>query len=155
MVPYAGFWIRFVAYIIDAVILNIVAGVLGGLFGVGIGLSGLGAGATQGASFGIIGVTLIVNWVYYAGMESSAWQGTLGKKALSLVVTDEFGERIGFARASGRYFGKLLSSLIMGIGYIMVGVTDRKQGLHDKLAGTLVYKSNAPELLRNSAEVFS
>jgi len=53
-------------------------------------------------------------------------------------VTDLNGNRISFARATGRHFAKWLSTLILWIGFIMVGFTDRKQGLHDMLAGTLV-----------------
>ena len=97
----------------------------------------------------------MINWLYSAVLESSTWQATVGKKAMSLVVTDSAGQRIGFGRATGRYFGKFISSLILGIGFLMVGWTRRKQGLHDMMASTLVYKTNAPELLHNAAEVFS
>jgi len=67
-------------------------------------------------------------------------QATLGKRIVGLKVTDLAGNRIGFGRATGRHFAKMLSSMIMNIGYIMVAFTDRKQGLHDMLAGTLVMK---------------
>lgn len=154
MTPYGGFWLRFVAYIIDAVILNIAGSVIGAVFGVGMGMAQLSQDAATGASLGVVGISLVINWLYSAVLESSAWQATVGKKALGLVVTDLSGDRISFARATGRYFAKILSSLILLIGFIMAGLTERKQGLHDMLAGTLVYKSRAPELLRNSAEVF-
>jgi uncharacterized RDD family membrane protein YckC len=76
----------------------------------------------------------LVNWIYEAGMESS----TLGKMALGLKVTDIWGKRISFARATGRHFAKYLSGAILMIGYIMAGFTARKQALHDILAETLV-----------------
>ncbi len=71
-------------------------------------------------------------------MESSSKQATLGKMALGIIVTDVNGERIGFGRATGRFFGKIVSGMIFYIGYIMAGFTDRKQALHDMMAGTLV-----------------
>ena len=77
-------------------------------------------------------------WLYWALLESSPWQATLGKKALGLLVTDLQGRRITFARASGRYFGKLLSTIVLGTGYLMAGFTEKKQALHDILAGCLV-----------------
>ena len=73
-------------------------------------------------------------------MEASSKQGTLGKMVLGIIVTDEAGNRISFGRATGRYFGKILSSLILLIGYIMIAFTKKKQGLHDLLASTLVVK---------------
>jgi uncharacterized RDD family membrane protein YckC len=76
-------------------------------------------------------------------MESSARQATLGKMALGIVVTDLDGNRIGFGRATGRYFAKILSALILLIGFIMAAFTQKKQGLHDIIAGTLVVKKAA------------
>jgi hypothetical protein len=75
-------------------------------------------------------------------MESSTKQGTLGKMALGIKVTDLNGNRIDFSKASGRYFGKIISSIILCIGYIMVAFTQKKQGLHDIMAGCLVVNSN-------------
>ena len=155
MQPFGGFWIRFLAYIIDAIILQIASSVaimvVGGvLFAVGISeeVAGVLVIVAYGFSF-------VLNWLYYTVLESSEWQGTVGKKALNLIVTDESGERIGFGRANGRYFAKIISTMIMLIGFFMIGWTGRKQGLHDMIAGTLVYKSNSPHLVRNSADVFS
>jgi uncharacterized RDD family membrane protein YckC len=82
----------------------------------------------------------MLSWIYYASMESSSWQATLGKKILGLKVTDLAGNRISFARASGRFFGKILSGMILGIGFLMAGFTQRKQALHDILAGCLVLR---------------
>jgi uncharacterized RDD family membrane protein YckC len=81
------------------------------------------------------------NWLYFSLMESSSSQGTLGKIACGLKVTDTRGRRISFGRATGRYFAKILSGLTLGIGYLMVGWTRQKRGLHDFVAGTLVVRT--------------
>ena len=77
-------------------------------------------------------------------MESSAKQATVGKMALGIIVTDLDGRRIGFGRATGRYFAKILSALTLGIGFLMAGFTERKQALHDMVASCLVVKGVAP-----------
>jgi len=81
---------------------------------------------------------LVLPWLYFAIMESSSHQATLGKMALGIMVTDTQGRRIPFARATGRDFGKIVSGLILYIGHIMIAFTERKQGLHDIMAGCLV-----------------
>jgi hypothetical protein len=85
---------------------------------------------------GLLG--LVVGWLYFALQESSTAQATLGKRALGIKVTDANGRRIGFGRATGRFFGKILSGLVFAIGFMLAGWTERKQALHDFLAGTLV-----------------
>jgi uncharacterized RDD family membrane protein YckC len=80
----------------------------------------------------------IMCWLYFAICESSAMQATLGKKVLGLKVVDLSSRHIGFGRATGRWFGKYVSMLTIFIGFIMAGLTARKQGLHDLMAGTLV-----------------
>lgn len=156
---YGGFWIRFGAYIIDAIILSVVQGLIGAIFGISIfGAASLAPGTEDAlaTSGGLILqlVSLVIGWLYFALMESGAWQATLGKKALGLVVTDTNGYRISFMRATGRYFAKLLSGLILLIGYIMVAFTERKQGLHDILASTLVLKGE-PGQHATDPDVFS
>ncbi len=160
MIPYGGFWWRVLAYILDAIILQIASSVVGGIFGVGLALPLTGLGAAEETTigtmmFGVFGVTLIINWLYFAIMESSRLQATVGKLAVGVVVTDLKGERLTFARATGRYFGKILSSVVLCIGYIMVAFTERKQGLHDLVAGTLVYKTRDPAQLYDNREVFA
>ena len=81
---------------------------------------------------------LILGWIYFAAMESSPTQGTLGKMALGIKVTDMEGDRVEFGRATGRHFGKIISTIILLIGYIMIAFTQKKQGLHDIMAGCLV-----------------
>ena len=71
-------------------------------------------------------------------MESSSWQATLGKRAFGLRVVDETGQRIRFGRATGRYFGKIVSEFLLFVGYLVVAFSKKKQGLHDMMANTLV-----------------
>jgi uncharacterized RDD family membrane protein YckC len=89
----------------------------------------------------IVGV--ILGWLYFALMESSSRQGTLGKMALGIKVTDLSGNAISFGRATVRHFGKILSTIILLAGYLMVAFTAKKQGLHDMIAGCLVVKQTA------------
>jgi len=150
-VEYAGFWLRFVAVIIDAIILGIVQMIIIiPLLGV-IGFTAMNAKSmsseeTTAAIFAIIGVGVVTNftliimgWLYYALMES--YKGaTVGKMAMGLKVTDMEGNRINFLRATGRYFGKIVSGMILLIGYMMAGFTEKKQALHDIMANCLVVK---------------
>ena len=86
-------------------------------------------------------LAIVGNWLYYACFESSTWQGTPGKKVLNIAVTDMSGARISFGRASGRFFAKFITRLIpLGIGFILAGITERKQALHDMIASTLVLR---------------
>jgi uncharacterized RDD family membrane protein YckC len=150
MVRYAGFWRRFVAHLIDQIVMGIVACIL---FVPGIALLGIGIGsgmmeespsvigfifAAVAAYMAAIVVIIVLQWLYYALMESSNRQATLGKLALGIVVTDLDGKRITFGRATGRYFGKIISGLILYIGYFMAGFTEKKQALHDIMASCLV-----------------
>jgi uncharacterized RDD family membrane protein YckC len=80
----------------------------------------------------------LVLWGYYAGMESSPFKGTLGKKLMGLEVTDEQGERISFTKASGRYFAKIISIMVFCIGYLAMLFNDKKQTWHDKMSGCIV-----------------
>lgn len=82
----------------------------------------------------------MIEWLYWTVFESSSWQATPGKRMLGLRVTDMDGNRIGFGRANARYWSKILSFLILLIGFLMVAFTRRKQGLHDLIASTLVLR---------------
>jgi uncharacterized RDD family membrane protein YckC len=87
---------------------------------------------------GMLGL-MIIHWLYFAGMESSARQGTIGKSVMSLRVSDLDGKRISFGHATGRFFAKIVSGMIpFLIGYLMAAFTEKKQALHDLIAGTLV-----------------
>lgn len=155
-IPYAGFWLRVAAYFIDGLILGIplffvlmiLMFLLGGF---GLMMHRAAGGPQAAAAFAgplILGVLftmlflVAVQWLYFAGMESSARQATFGKAAMSLRVTDLEGRRLSFGHASGRFFAKIVSSLIpLGIGYIMAGFTEKKQALHDMIAGTLIFRN--------------
>ena len=140
-VQYAGFWKRFLAALIDlllvAVAWFVTAFICGFLYGVVVGEEPDDP-AVNALSLVAWGATAILGWLYYALMESSAKQATLGKMALGIVVTDGQGRRMLFGRATGRYFGRILSSIILYIGFIIIAFTERKQGLHDMIADCLV-----------------
>jgi len=153
---HGGFWLRFLAYLIDSVVMGLAVVVV---FVPVIFLTGLGAVLSRihpeedlgdAGVFLIIGViflaatvSLAVTWLYHAWMESSEWQATVGKKALGLVVTDMAGRRVSFGRATGRHFAKIVTNMVPGfIGYIMAGFTEKKQALHDMIAGCLMLRES-------------
>ena len=142
---YAGFWNRFAAFSIDTVV-TVIGGLLiaAPIFAFVL-LSILGGSDDSDAMFpalqlinNLIGA--VASWLYFALMESSRYQGTVGKLVVQIKVTDLEGNQLTFRRATGRYFGKFLSGLLLGIGYLMAAFTDKKQALHDMLAGCLVVR---------------
>ncbi len=143
-VEYAGFWRRLAASIIDGLVLTIPGVVVGFVIGFGETLLLYSLGTlSEDAQSGLISLStylaaLVINWLYFAVLESSSWQATMGKRALGIIVTDEHGERLTFARATGRHFAKFLSGLVLYIGFLMAGWTSRKQAIHDMVANTLV-----------------
>ena len=168
---HAGFWKRVAAYILDAIVLYIpnmlIMKVMGGdaaqetmkqaMIAAPGDLHAMMAAYHQFyATMGVpIIITTVLAWLYFAVCESSPWQATLGKLALGIRVTDLHGNRIGFPHALGRYLAKFLSVLILGIGFLMVGWTKRKQGLHDMLAKTLVLNGRASEFKPKPASAAS
>lgn len=141
---YGGFWRRFLAFVIDGLVINIPLGLLARLGSTDSGFrrdyhGHHGYYLNYNGVWAII--ALVAHWLYFALQESSARQATLGKMALGVRVTDEYGNRISFGRATGRFFAKLLSALIIFIGFIMAGFTNRKRALHDMIADTLVEKT--------------
>jgi len=120
---YGGFWIRVIAWFLDYVV--------GGV-----------AVVVARAVFGPIGLLLVLPLLllYYPLLESSGRQATFGKQICGLAVTDSRGQRISFGRGLARQFAKFLSAVAFGIGFLMVAFTDRKRGLHDMIAGTLVVR---------------
>jgi len=153
-VRYAGFWLRFIAYIIDDLIMGFagflisipfIGGVIFSAIGIGENVESTentvkGIAGILGSVIGLVMLLVILGWLYYALMESSKNQATLGKMALGLKVTDLEGNPVSFARATGRYFGKIISGMILNIGYIIAGLTEKKQALHDIMAGCLVVR---------------
>ncbi|WP_266158448.1 RDD family protein [Dyella silvatica] len=157
----AGFWKRVGAYLLDAIVLYVPGLLIQKMMGGDAAQAALLEAQTStpndpSAIFAAIGqyysvmtpaivVITVMTWLYFALCESSVWQATLGKRALSIRVTDLHGARISLPRALGRYPAKFLSSFIFGIGFLMVAWTQRRQGLHDFIAGTLVLNGRAGE----------
>lgn len=138
---YAGFWLRFAALMIDGIVIVVIIAILSMVFGIGM----IDQTDSEEALFYIMsfyGFIQILVILYFSLLESSKWQATLGKRAVGILVTDERGGKISFGRALGRHFAKLLSSIILYIGFIMAGFTERKQALHDLIAGTLIIRDN-------------
>ena len=157
-VKYAGFWLRFAAYIIDQFVIGIAGLILAVPFIIGIVAFGINLSIMNSTDDffnhsgwmmvgGIIGLIVLVallsvvmKWLYYALMESSKYGGTLGKMAVSIKVVDLEGNRISFGRATKRYFSRIITNMTLLIGYILAGVTQKKQALHDMIASCLVIR---------------
>ncbi len=130
---YGGFWIRFAAYVVDYVLLTVVS--FAGLF---LMLAGAGMGAGD-AYFGMVFLCmLLVSLLYFPLFHASAWQATPGKRVMGLRVMRVDGQDVSFLRAVWRHLAEILSALIFMIGYLMIGLTREKTGLHDLIAGTRV-----------------
>jgi uncharacterized RDD family membrane protein YckC len=153
-ISYAGFWLRLLAWAIDEAML---AGVGFVILGRLVSLARAGSIFSnfeplddmsdwyEVLGFGAVAFFflffILISWLYHAAMESSVWQGTIGKRALGIIVTDMNGAKVDFWRASGRFFSRLVSNMIpFGIGYALAGFTQRKQALHDMIASTLVLR---------------
>jgi uncharacterized RDD family membrane protein YckC len=133
----AGFWLRLAAYLIDFALVNFVIGVLAiGVVLMSPHVFGLLDVLWGAINFGLASAAL--SWAYFALFESSPMQGTVGKYAVGIYVTDRHEDPITFWRATARYWLKLLSNWTLGVGWLMAAFTPRKQALHDLLAGTLV-----------------
>ena len=143
---YGGFWIRFVAVFIDGIIVSIPALILGVIVGImaGVANSASGNNTSNTTNTAFTGAQLLVElisiaitigyFVYFWGKGS-----TLGMRLFHLRVADaNTGLPIGFGRAGLRYLGYILSAIVCYIGLIWVAFDSRKQGWHDKIAGTVV-----------------
>ena len=155
-VKYAGFWLRFAAYIIDRFVIGIAGFILFvpiilGIIAFGVNLDGINnvkdlfthdgllmIGGIIGMVMLAILFSIVMKWLYYALMESSKFGGTLGKMAVNIKVVDMEGNRITFGRATGRYFSRIITNMTLLIGYIIAGFTEKKQALHDLIASCLV-----------------
>jgi len=153
---YAGFWMRFVAIIIDGIIIGVAQSFIFVPILAALGLGFASSAQTMDfsdpeqaagmiASIGaLIGgywiLSLSIQVLYFSFMEASKFQATLGKMALGIKVTDLNGGKLDFGKAFIRNISKILSYMILFIGYIMAGFTEKKQGLHDMIASTLVVK---------------
>ena len=151
-VVYAGFWKRVAASFIDSFVTTALSYIvqipLMMIFGVSmVGMGGGDDPFASGAGIALIGLIYVVSigipLLYFSWMHSSTHQASLGKMAVGIKVVRTNGERISFWRAFGRYWGMVLSALILLIGYLMAGFTERKQALHDMISDTLVVDKHA------------
>jgi uncharacterized RDD family membrane protein YckC len=150
---YAGFWLRAVASVVDFVILSFIFGLIvsfrtavflilpdpKALLNPPSTLQEFLAASPQATPAGILALLLLM-WIYYAGFEASPWQATPGKKLFGLYVTDLMGRRITFLRATIHNIGRVISDITFLVGYLPAGFTEKKQALHDILAGCLVLR---------------
>jgi len=136
--PYGGFWVRLAAHFVDGFIIGV--GVFVIAFVLGFAATMLGSGGGEVVSTGISLGMVVMSQLYHAYFVSSAKMATPGKRLCGLFVTDLEGHRLSFGRALWRNVAALFSYLTLYIGFIMAAFTERKQALHDKIAGTLVHR---------------
>ena len=134
---YGGFWIRLVAYIIDAIILGIIGAILSVPLGVNYSdVNSLNSGAARTSN----GIDLVLSLVYFVGLWTYMG-GTIGQRIFGMRVVDATsGQPIGLGKAVIRWLGLLLSFFVCFIGVIWVAFDARKQGWMDKIAGTVVVR---------------
>jgi uncharacterized RDD family membrane protein YckC len=153
---YAGFWRRLAAVLIDSIIIGSVQWIaimpLLAILGIGVAsnmesmesmdeaqsMAMAGSMMAMGVTFQI--VFFVIQTLYFALLESSSKQATIGKMVLGIIVTDLNGNKLDFAKALVRNLCRIISSAILFIGYIMAAFTEKKQALHDIIANTLVVK---------------
>lgn len=145
---YGGFWRRFFAFFIDIVVVVIILEIL-------LRILGYPTESEANITFRQNGLqNFAILTAYFVLMEISSLQGTIGKMVFGLKVTNENGKRISFLKSLIRNVSKLISSLILNIGFLMIAFTKRKQGLHDIIAKCLVVKrtpNNTIQRTLNSA----
>ncbi len=137
---YASLGARFGAFLLDTLLTMVIGFVCGILLGVVLAVTKAHWNDEEVGAFAYL-MGAVINWLYFSLFESSGLMATPGKRALGLRVTDLQGRRIGFGRATGRYFGKFLSSIALGFGYWTIPSSPMRQGWHDKLAGCLVLRT--------------
>lgn len=134
---YAGGLSRMAAFLLDYLVLVVLYVATSWLIGEVAGRSNMGEAGRAGLTAASVFVLALL---YFAALESSRAQATLGKMAVGLQVADVHGEPIGFARAVARFLAKLLSLLVLGVGFLMLVFNDRHRALHDVLTGSVVVK---------------
>lgn len=135
----AGFWARVAAYLLDYVLVTVAIFVFFVVILV-IGIVSPDSAESNGVAWGVL-----IFWLYFALSESGSRQATIGKRLLSIKVVTLDGKAPSFWRATGRHFAKILSGLILCIGFLMCLFTAKKQCLHDMMAGCLVVRDDATE----------
>ena len=144
--PFAGFWLRAAAYLIDTVLISLVGGLMASFYPNSF-LKFPDAAAASNPLTSLpqltpvaFAITITATWLYYSLFEASDWQATPGKRILKIYVTDMNGQRATFARVALRNFSKIISSLTFLVGYLMAAFTVKKQALHDLLSSCLVLR---------------
>ena len=141
---YAGFWLRLVAATVDLMAMFIPLCMVAFILTVVSRLMSAAKGKVYEPATTILAILtpllIVAPWLYFAVMESSSWQATLGKKLVGLYVTDIDGRRLSLRRATGRTFAKYLSTITAGIGYLFCAFTIKKQALHDIVVNCLVLR---------------
>ena len=145
----AGLWLRFCAYVVDAALCFVI------ILAVTLTIGTLGE--LSSSTEAIIEILtrlwiVVLTWFYFAVMESSTRQGSIGKQLLRIRVTDVNAQRISLTRATVRHFAKGVSWWTLGLGFIIAGITKRKQALHDLLAGTVVLTKKEVHSMSHQAE---
>src|SRR5690349_21829823 len=147
---YGGFWVRFGAHFVDNIIVSLISMV-------SITVLMLVVTGKLGFHGEVWLVTIVIGMFYHAHFISSERMATPGKRLFGLYVTDDQGKRLGLGHALGRHVAAALSWITLGIGFVMIAYSDRKQALHDHKAGTLVYRkpgNSAGGMIVVSAIVF-
>ena len=136
-IQYAGFWDRFAALVADVVVLVLLGVGIGFVlvfFRTAMGLESAWSDNTDRA------IGFVIGWFYFAGMEASRFQATLGKLGIGIIVVDSEGGKVSFKMASWRYVAKLISWVVFFLGFVVAAFTPRKQAFHDFAANTIVVK---------------
>jgi uncharacterized RDD family membrane protein YckC len=137
-VRYGGFWIRFLAVIIDGAILFVVSLLVNKVVMMSAGPADIGAAMAMAGLGVLINIVLAAT---YEGVFVGRFGATPGKMALHLKVVMSDGSPVPMGRAFARYFAKLLSSLTLMIGYIIAGFDQEKRALHDHICNTRVIRT--------------
>lgn len=142
--PKAGFWIRGIAFLVDAILVAALTWVGGLLVEGSVWLGGTLSAAPEAAlewleSAAGMALSVFIETAYFTLYVGHSGQ-TPGKRLLRLKVIRTNGQEVGFALAFVRWIGQGISFLTLGIGYLMIAFTRSKQGLHDKIAGTSVVR---------------
>lgn len=137
---YAGIVQRFGALLVDGFLLGGLWWLAGGLImrPLYTWLWRMGFSPTTG----MYAISILAGWLYFAALESSPRQGTIGKMICKIRVVDVQGRRISFGKATARYFAKILSALPLGLGFLAAAFSQTKQAWHDKLSGCLVIRNS-------------
>lgn len=131
---YAPFWKRAVAATVDFILWTVayyMLGVISWMLSVLVGKFSVNPA-------GIVAAAVFIGWLYNAVFEASPWQATPGKMLVDIQVCDLQGNPIGFRRASGRYFSKFVSTVLLGLGFLLPLFRIDRMALHDRMAKTLV-----------------